>query len=141
MIESKEFPLKLEDGSEKTYILHKFSCIEGREILTQYPVTGMPKLGSYEENQKLMFRVLAKVSIRLSDDSELYLSNRSLIENHIPDAETLLKIEFEMFKYNFNFFCSGDVFEVLKILTAQLLNNTQTSTDLSEQSSLVDRPH
>ncbi len=142
MLEPKEIEIETAHDGVKKYVLHKFDCIEGRRILTQYPLTGAPKIGDYGENEKLMTTVLAYVAIRLNDGTTQKLTTRLLITNHVPDTDTLLKLEYEMFKYNFSFFREGDVFEVLKVFLAQIKPAvTQTLMDSSESSSRADKRH
>jgi len=133
MIAPHEITVTTIDGDEKKYLLHRFDCITAREVLTQYPTTGAPSTGKYEDNQKLMLKVLSFVCA-VVDDKKIKLDSETLIKNHVPDGETLLRIEYEMFKYNYSFFQKGDVFDVLTQLISKVQsnNNTQTSTDLSE---------
>lgn len=132
MIKPKEIKIKTLDGEEKKYVIHRFDCITGRELLTQYPITGAPKIGKYEDNKTLMLTLMSFVQVVLSDGTKLALDSETLINNHVPDAETLLKIEYETFKYNYSFFRSGDVFGVLAQLVSAVKgsNNTPTLTDL-----------
>jgi len=107
MIEPKELSLTGHDGVEKTYILTKFPAVAGREILTQYPISAMPKIGEYKVNEEIMFKVLKHVWVRTSDGNDLQLSTRALIDNHVTDWEVLAKIEFAMLEYNCSFFANG----------------------------------
>ena len=125
MIKPHEITIKTLDGEEKKYILHRFDCITGREILTQYPITGAPKIGQYDDNKKLMLRLLSFVKVVASDGNKLKLDSETLITNHVPDTETLVRIELEMFKYNYSFFQNGGVFEAL----TQLVSLTKGSND------------
>lgn len=142
MIKPHEITLKTLDGKDKNFIIHRFDCITGREILTQYPITGAPKLGQYDDNKKLMLKLLSFVKVVASDGSQLKLDSETLITNHVPDTETLVRIELEMFKYNYSFFQSGGVFEVLTQLVSLVKgsNDIPMSTDLSELSSPADKP-
>ena len=68
---------------------------------------------------------------KIVDGKKIKLDSETLIKNHVPDGETLLRIEYEMFKYNYSFFQNGDVFDILTQLVAKVQgsNNTPTSTD------------
>lgn len=141
MLQPQTIEIETDSGAKKEYILSKFNCIEGREILTQYPLTGTPKLGAYADNEKLMLRVLAHVGVPTPGGQPLKLSSRALITNHVPDATTLLKLEYEMFKFNFSFFRDGGLFEVLRILLEQIKPAlTQTLTPSLESSLVAGSP-
>lgn len=137
MLQTQTIEIETDSGEKKDYILSKFNCIEGREILTQYPLTGTPKLGAYADNEKLMMRVLAHVGVPTPDGQTLKLTSRALITNHVPDATTLLKIEYEMFKYNYSFFRDGGLFEVLRVLLEHIKPALIQTSTLSSESSLA----
>jgi len=132
-------PINLEDqeGTERTYTIHKFSAYDGRELATQYPQSGMPKIGDYEVNEELSVLMMSYVTVIPSSGGEaLVLSNKTVIENHVPDWEVLAKLEIEIMKYNCSFFRDGKASDFLTVciekgkeLVSQML------TDLSEQSS------
>ena len=103
MIEPKDIEL---DG--KTYVISKFPAIAGREIITQYPVTGAPVIGNYKANEALMLKVLAFVAIKLEGRPDpMLLNSPILIDNHVKSWETLMTLEKEMMVYNCSFFQNG----------------------------------
>lgn len=108
LLEPKEISLKTMTGEERPYLLSKFPAIAGREIVSQYPISAVPKLGDYRTNEALMLKIMGFVAVP-TDSSELRLSTAALVDNHVPDYETLMKIEFLMMDYNTSFFSSGKV--------------------------------
>ena len=58
MIDAKEIEI---DG--KTFIISKFDAISGREIISQYPLTAIPKVGQYTANEALMLKVMHFVAV------------------------------------------------------------------------------
>ena len=131
--EPKDFEVVSSSGKTVKVILSKIPAIAGREIVTQYPVTGAPKIGNYEENQKLMIKLLSYVAIR-SGDVQIRLSSEDLINNHLPNAEVLLRVEKEMLAYNFDFFPLGEISSSLKTITQNAPEwITKTLTDLLPQ--------
>ena len=50
MLQPKEFKTTDQSGTERTYILSKFPAVQGREIISKYPLSAMPKLGDYAVN-------------------------------------------------------------------------------------------
>ena len=103
-------PKKTEiDG--KTYILHKFPCIAGREIISKYPLSSVPKLGDYATNEEVMLKLMSYVcAISKNKDGkvlEVQLNDKMLVEKHVPSWETLIKIEKAMLEYNCSFLEEG----------------------------------
>ncbi|OYW78786.1 MAG: hypothetical protein B7Z19_06535, partial [Polynucleobacter sp. 32-46-5] len=100
-------PVADKDGYEKTYILSKFDAVAGREIVFQYPTSVIPKLGDYKLNEELMFKMMSYVAVPQDSGIPLRLTTRALVNNHVPDWETLYIIEKEMMKLNCSFFRNG----------------------------------
>lgn len=127
-MEELRFPLEMDftslTGEVKTYVLHKFHTVAGREIVAKYPLSSMPKLGDYKVNEETMFKLMAYVGIKVSDGNVIMLKTRALIDNHVPDWETLAKIEFEMMRYNTSFFDKGKVLGFLKGNVLTFLQST-----------------
>lgn len=103
MIEPKEIEI---DG--KIYVISKFPAVAGREIITQYPITGAPVIGNYKANEALMFKVMAFMGVKLEGRPEPMLLNSQIaIDNHVGSWETLMRLEKEMMVYNCSFFQDG----------------------------------
>src|SRR5690606_30555849 len=98
--------------------------------------SGMPKLGDYAVNEETMIKLMGFVAVPSDTGEPLRLSTRALIDNHVPDWETLGKIEVGMLEYNCSFFGNGRVLTFLEGLgqKAQALI-TKTLTDYLAQSS------
>ena len=141
MIEAKETDIELPDGKFKTFIISKFSAVAGREIVTQYPVSALPKLGDYATNEEIMLKIMAHVAVPQGDRSPLILTSRALVDNHVPDWETLAKLEWSMMEYNCSFFREGKVSTFLDDILAKLpASISSILTHLLEQSSPKDTP-
>ncbi|WP_058909736.1 hypothetical protein [Entomohabitans teleogrylli] len=128
---NKEFTCA--DGTKKTFILSKFPAIAGREIVTQYPITGAPKIGEYKTNEALMLKLMAYVAVD-TPNGPTELVTQELVNNHVPDFETLLKIEWAMMEYNCSFFRNGSALRSLDSLKARFLGSiTKTLMELLGQ--------
>ncbi len=126
----------------KTYILSKFPAIAGREIITQYPISATPKLGDYEVNKRIMLKIMSFVGIPGSGNQSMQLTTEELVNNHVPDWETLMKLEWEMMEYNCSFFREGRVSSFLDSLAETLPDwITKMLTRLLPQLSEADKPH
>jgi hypothetical protein len=113
MIEPKDHVL-----GGKTYVLGKFPATVGREILMQYPTSAIPKVGDYATNHAMMLRIMSHVGVRIDGQPEpLMLTTEALVNNHVPNGETLVKLEFAMISHNFDFFGDGRALGFLDSLT------------------------
>ncbi|WP_197328959.1 MULTISPECIES: hypothetical protein [Ralstonia solanacearum species complex] len=140
LLEPREVVIKTMAGEDRTYILSKFPAIAGREIVSQYPISAVPKLGDYKTNEALMLKIMGFVAIP-AENGELRLSTAALVDNHVPDYETLMKIEFHMMDYNTSFFSSGKVSTFLGNVEGKATAwISKTLTGLLEQSFLKDVP-
>ena len=132
-------PKKIELGG-KTYILSKFPATVGRKIITQYVVTGLPKMGDYGENEKLMQLLMSYVAVEL-ESGPLMLSNQALIDNHVKDWESLVEIELMMMDHNSNFFRDGRAATFLNGIAQNIKQwISQTLMDSSVRSSPASSP-
>lgn len=119
MIEQKEVEIETADG-HKVYLISKFPAVAGREIIAQYPVSGMPKLGEYKVNEEIMLKLMAYVCVPMPETSPLALNSRTLVDNHVPDWETLARLEWAMMEYNISFFRDGKASSFLDDLLEKL---------------------
>lgn len=136
LLEPKEITVETQKGENRAYILSKFPAVQGREIIAKYPLSAMPKLGDYAVNEETMLKLMAFVAVPRDSGEPLPLSTRALVDNHVPDWETLARIEFAMMEYNVSFFGNGKGSTFLEAITkkAQAFLS-QTLMDLSGQSS------
>lgn len=136
-IQPKEITIKTQAGTGKTFILSKFPATVGREIFCKYPLSAMPKVGDYAVNEETMVKCLSYAFAITESGTQLRLSNKALIDNHVPDWETLAKLEYAMLEYNGSFFGNGKVSGFLELMTAKLPELTsKILTGLSQQSSV-----
>ena len=112
MLSPKPVFIKCQDDSEKEFILSKFPAIPGREIVTQYPMTALPKVADYAQNEAIMLKLLAYVGVPNAENPSApptMLVTRALVDNHVPDFECLMRLEAAMLEYNVSFFANGRV--------------------------------
>ncbi|ENN8378240.1 hypothetical protein ACAX46_003701 [Providencia rettgeri] len=103
LIKPKEVAIKDVDGIEKLFIISRLPATVGREILAKYPLSNAPKIGDYEVSKEAMLKMMAYVCVTI-DGEEISLKTQTLIDNHVPDGESLIRLELEMLKYNTSFF-------------------------------------
>jgi len=107
MIEPKTIELKDQSGKVRTFILSKFPAVAGREIVTKYPLSNMPKLGEYQQSEEVMLKLMAFVQVVPETGNPITLMTRALVDNHVGDWETLARLEYAMLEYNCSFFGNG----------------------------------
>lgn len=100
----------------KTYTIYEMPCTVSREILTQYAIANAPKLGNYEDSEKLMLKVMKHVAVTLDGGYEQKLTTLELINNHVPDALTLMKLEKEVIQYSNDFLADGEILNFLGLI-------------------------
>jgi hypothetical protein len=129
MIEPKEISIE-----GKTYIISKFNYEDGREIVSQYIASALPKIGDYQRNKELVRMMMKYVAIPTADPNRpLILSTPELMNNHIPDWEIGIRLEGEMMAYNCRFFQSGRLSTFLDDIAQNIPQwILKTSTQLSE---------
>ena len=107
LIKPKEVQIKDVDGIEKAFVISRLPAVTGREILAKYPLSNAPKIGDYEVSKEAMLKMMAYVCAVADDGEEIPLRTQTLIDNHVPDGESLIRLELEMLKYNTSFFGTG----------------------------------
>ena len=120
MLKPKKITVKSMDGDEISVTISRIPASYAREILTQYPTSAMPKIGEYQLNESLMFKMMRYVAVKMDNGEYIQLGTRELIDNHIPDFDALAQIEFEMLTYNSNFFNIGKISQKLGGLVGKL---------------------
>lgn len=137
MLEPKEVVV---DG--KVYVISKFPAVAGRKIMTQYPISAIPKVGEYGTNEEMMYLIMTYVAVKnVGSNTELQLVNRDLIDNHVPNWETLMKLEYLMMEYNCSFLANGKVSTFLESIAEKLPSwITKISTPLSAALSPAEKP-
>ena len=111
MIQPKEISI-----NGKKFIISKLPATVGREVLFLYPTSNLPKVGDYKASQDIMLKLMSYVAVETADGTQVELKTQALVDNHIPNAETLILLEKEMFAYNFDFFTNGNASNFLKAL-------------------------
>lgn len=107
LLEPKEITIDLRNGKHKTFIISKFPALAGRKIICVYTSSGIPKIGNYGANEEILIEMFNYVAIKHANGSLIRLSTRELIDSHVYDWETSLKIEDHLIGYNCSFFPNG----------------------------------
>jgi hypothetical protein len=134
-------PIEKEIGG-KTFIIGKLPAVIGREIITQYPIANIPKIGNYEVSRDLMYKLMRYVAVRLENGNVMRLETPALIDNHVPDATTLILLEKAAMQYNFDFLADGVIMNALESLLGRFAGYvTQMLTQTLDSSLIQDEQH
>lgn len=110
LLKTKEVSVEDQDGTTHRFLVSRLPAVEGREIVTQYPISAMPKVGDYKVNEAIMLKLMSYVAVVKpgeSGDNQIILTTKALVNNHIPDWEVLAKVEMAMMEHNVSFFRNG----------------------------------
>lgn len=118
-METLREPQEYTTSDGEKYKISKFDCLTGREIMLQYPVSNLPKLGEYEISQQMALKSMSFVEHEING-RWVRLENPGLVKQHIKSWESLVELEKAMIVYNFSFFQNGAVFDFLKNLGTTL---------------------
>lgn len=116
MLETKNIEL-----GGKTYTLSKFPAWEGTLLMSKLPVSMMPKLGDFEVYKGCLAEVMSYVSVPMPSGQPVKLVSPELINNHVKDWETTLKLFKEMVEYNTSFLANGGLSDLLSGITLNTL--------------------
>lgn len=119
LIDAVETTIKTQKGEDRVYLLSKFPAVDGREIIAKYPLSAMPKLGDYKVNEETMLKLMNYVAVPREGAEPLRLNTRALVDNHVPDWETLARIEKAMMEMNCSFFGDGRALSFLQGIAQQ----------------------
>lgn len=141
LLSPKEITLTDQNGKERIFIISKFPAVVGREIMSQYLSTGLPKIGDYGMNQTMMLKLMSYVAVPIKDGAPQRLINRALIDNHAGDWETLGCIEVEMMQYNSSFFLRDKALTFFDAIMGMIVSRaTEILTGSLPQSSTQAKP-
>ncbi len=137
MLEPKEIEI---DG--RKFIISKFPAVAGREIVANYSLSAIPKIGDYEKNAEMMQKLMAYVAIPTDSGMPLQLTTTALIDNHVGGWETLAKVEAAVFEYNCSFFQNGKLSNFLDGMAERLPELiSKTLTHFSDSLLAKEKPH
>lgn len=140
LIKPSEFVIEDEVGNKLTYILSNFDAVNGREIIALYPTSGLPKVGDYAVNKAIMLKLMSYVAVNVNGQ-QLRLETEALVNNHVPDWETLAKIEMAMMEKNCSFFRNGRSWDFLENFSQTILQKISEILILSSaQLSPMEKP-
>ena len=108
MIEPKTVEIEDQQGKTHTFKIGEMPYLDGgREVCSQYITTAAPLVGKYKENQELAVKMFRHISKVTEDGGEIKLTTEALINNHIPDFMTGVRLEVAALEHNVGFSAIG----------------------------------
>lgn len=119
LIKPKTIQIKTMDGETKSYILSRFPATDGMEIFYRIPTSAMPKIGDFEALKGVRDDIFKFIAVEINGAQQT-LSMKALIDSHVPDAETGLKLIGAMLEYNYSFFQRGTISAFFDVVAAKV---------------------
>lgn len=104
MLDPKEVTVTTASGEERTYLIGKFPALPGLELVARLGSAAAAVSRDPQPAIDLMARLLAYVAVPGANGEPLELKTAALVNNHIPDWETGLRLIKEVAVYNTSFF-------------------------------------
>lgn len=142
LIKPKPFSTTDMDGVAVNVLLSRFPAVDGQKILCKYPTGMIPKISDYDKDfEPAMLMLMSYVAIDNGTETPQRLLTQALIDNHIPDAETSMKIQMAMMEYNCSFFRKGRISDFFDEFVQMIFTKiSEMSTRSSEQLSAKEKP-
>jgi len=93
MLNPKEVTLKDKHGNEHRFVISEPPATVARELLLKYPVANTLKLQDFSASEESMLKLMSYVGKYDASGQLVMLTTRSLVDNHVPDALVLFKLE------------------------------------------------
>ena len=136
------------DGIERNYRISRFPAVVGLEIIAKVPSNILTLSKQLPNLKELVLQMCKYIAVDVPTDDggthEITLSTQALIDNHVPDGQTLLRLLFELMRHNTSFFGRADQ-SILDYLMGRLAalypKVIPMLTQLSQQLSAKDTQH
>lgn len=96
------------------FIISKMPCTVAQEVIFKLPTGLIPLLSNFSQTEEVAFKMLSYCE-RVYEDGQpnIKLISKTIIDNHVPNFDTLIKLEQECLQYNYDFFNDGRVLDFL----------------------------
>ena len=90
------------------FIISKMPCTVAQEVLCQLPTGFIPVVSQFAKSEEQLFKMLSYCERVYTDGrANVPLISKTIIDNHVPDFNTLTKLEWQALQYNYDFFANG----------------------------------
>lgn len=96
------------------FVISKMPCTVAQEVIIKLPTGLIPLLSDFSQAEDMAFKMLSYCERIYSDGRpNVGLISKEIIDNHVPDFDTLVKLETECINYNYDFFGNGKLLDFL----------------------------
>lgn len=112
LIDPIEKSIEDSNGKTKIFRIGKVPYLDGgRQICSQYITTAAPKIGDYQQNEDLARIMFKYIEVVDSSGSAIRLLTDDLVNSHITDFVTGIKLEAAALEHNLGFTLAGQLSE------------------------------
>lgn len=117
------------------FIISKMPCTVAQEVIFNMPAGLIPVISEFKRTEEQAFKMLKYCErIYLDGRPNVPLISKEIINNHIPNFDTLIKLEYECLKYNFDFFGNGSALTFFNQAASLVKSNiSEILTDLLDK--------
>jgi hypothetical protein len=130
LIKPKEISIEDIDGVSRKFVLSRFEAVQGREIVSKYLSSNLPKVGDYQVSEDVMLKLMGYIAVDVGG-TLVRLTTQALINNHCGDWETTTKLEWAMIEYNSSFLQQGRIYSLLQGFATTFLQKISEMSTLS----------
>ena len=134
LLKPKEFSVVDLDGVTRRYLIGKIPYAAGGRRLAVDGIAQIKKL-EYIQDNDLAALMFSHISALTEDGTEIRLTTNALIDNHVPDIPTGLRLEMELIEHNTGFSVAGKLREFQQQWERILLQVRTITSTLSQLSS------
>ena len=116
------------------FVISKMPCTVAQEVLLRLPAGLLPLVKNFSQSEEMAFKMLSYCERCYEDKANVPLISKTVIDNHVPDFDTLIRLEQECIAYNYDFFQNGKVWTSLnKIVSLAESKASGILTDLLDR--------
>lgn len=102
------------------FIISQMPCTVAQEVAFKLPPGLIPIMGNFTQAEDMYVKMLSYCERIYDDGRHVKLISKDIIDNNLPDFETLLLLEKEVIEYNFGFFDTGKLLTLLNGLLSHV---------------------
>lgn len=95
------------------FLISKMPCLMSQEVLIRIGQGLLPMINQYQITEDMAVKMLSRCQRIYGDKPNVPLISKEIIENHIPDFQTLMLLEKELLELNYGFFDFGSLLNFL----------------------------
>ena len=124
------------------FIISQMPCTVAQEVAFKLPPGLIPIMGNFTQAEDMYIKMLSYCERVYDDGRSVKLISKDVIDNNLPDFETLLLLEKEVIESNYGFFDTGKLLTLLNGLLSHVESRVSgILTDLLDKLLSADGQH